>query len=847
MKTLGATLPKHELSYFLNSVLHAVPEEVVNETYNALVADRTLVRGVNEDDGQEEYRWLWYEEDPSKMPGDEEIVFQPLEEISKAVIESAKTTWQDRPSEEPTVEFRCRPKHGSSSDTQNNGYRTDGDQELLESRYALFMNNGEVKDLYNSVMTIEVKKFNNVQLRNDNVRKVTGNSAHIMSSDPRRRSRLGVTIEDTRMRFWYFSRAFNFVSESFNFISNPKPFIQFLLATSFASQEELGYDPTVERVLVDGVWHYDYLIVDDEGNDHWYRTVKSLDTQRAARLPGPGTRVFLVVPLDSNRQPTESNKTYVLKDYWLPSDSKGEQQVQQEIINRAHAVRKGDIADIKKHFMTIRHDWVVLIEDRTDDTTLHLHGNMPPTSHWNHALQEDEITSLTAPKEAGVNANPTGSLQTRGEQVAYDIPSRTGGFPERILQPRTHRRLLFEEVGQPLDEIEDQRILAQCLVDAFQGLKVFYDAEYVHRDISVGNLLRCEVEKGRYICKISDLEYARPHLEPMNESSPLHDFKIGTPAFMAVEVKANAYIFGLRTADVGGFKERSKRSQGSCSVNAPFYHHYLHDLEAIWWIMVHSLFNTVPDGESLSPKQLQDRLSRRDRLFPASLASHEAVREHFMNLPPHRAPELASLPVPYQDLALAMVSAVDILLQHYTLAQQKGITEHDSFEGAHDRLLPFFEQARDLGVAKMTRLRDVHPTNEATNAALPNRLPSLDVEMGQFGEQHTHPRPLKRSVSLAGNDEISVGGAYQPARKIRRVGTTTKEPGTAPEAGPSARTQGARASKGKGKEKQTRRLEKESSSSSWKPSAPSSGATSPLEGARRKLRSSTRRDANKNA
>ena len=43
------------------------------------------------------------------------------------------------------------------------------------------------------------------------------------------------------------------------------------------------------------------------------------------------------------------------------------------------------------------------------------------------------------------------------------------------------------------------------------GLKVFNAAGYVHRDISTGNLLLCETD-GVRVCKISDLEYARPHV-----------------------------------------------------------------------------------------------------------------------------------------------------------------------------------------------------------------------------------------------------------------------------------------------------------------------------------------------
>lgn len=61
-------------------------------------------------------------------------------------------------------------------------------------------------------------------------------------------------------------------------------------------------------------------------------------------------------------------------------------------------------------------------------------------------------------------------------------------------------------------------------VFALLGLKVLHDAEYVHRDVSTGNLLLCETEEG-LVCKISDLEYTHPQSTYLKEGEGAHDRK----------------------------------------------------------------------------------------------------------------------------------------------------------------------------------------------------------------------------------------------------------------------------------------------------------------------------------
>lgn len=69
----------------------------------------------------------------------------------------------------------------------------------------------------------------------------------------------------------------------------------------------------------------------------------------------------------------------------------------------------------------------------------------------------------------------------------------------------------------------DLCIFILLITNIYAGLKYMYSAGYVHRDLSTGNLLKCNGE-----CKITDLEYAKPYerIDPRSlEIAAEHGFK----------------------------------------------------------------------------------------------------------------------------------------------------------------------------------------------------------------------------------------------------------------------------------------------------------------------------------
>ncbi|KIY44538.1 hypothetical protein FISHEDRAFT_10536, partial [Fistulina hepatica ATCC 64428] len=177
-------------------------------------------------------------------------------------------------------------------------------------------------------------------------------AVHYMNNDPCRRFTFSVTIENTQMRLWYYSRSHSVVSTPFNFVEDTKSFIHFVLAFAFASPAALGYDPTVRRYYCDESRNFFYVfeIVQDEIK-HYFRTIDILSEYRAARVSGRGTRVFLVQRCSGFNDTEPFGDKAVLKDFWLDERALPEWTIQADIFHQLLSLVS--TGGYKKYFMTI--------------------------------------------------------------------------------------------------------------------------------------------------------------------------------------------------------------------------------------------------------------------------------------------------------------------------------------------------------------------------------------------------------------------------------------------------------------------------------------------------------------
>ncbi|KAF8585422.1 hypothetical protein K439DRAFT_1343472, partial [Ramaria rubella] len=101
-----------------------------------------------------------------------------------------------------------------------------------------------------------------------NAQKIIWSMRHVMCSDPCRRFTFGLTVENTQIRIWFACRAVVFLTTAFNFILDHDKVIRFFISCAYASLADLGWDPTVERIYVDGTVQYQFTVHNAQGDNH---------------------------------------------------------------------------------------------------------------------------------------------------------------------------------------------------------------------------------------------------------------------------------------------------------------------------------------------------------------------------------------------------------------------------------------------------------------------------------------------------------------------------------------------------------------------------------------------------
>ncbi|KAF9032716.1 hypothetical protein BDZ89DRAFT_1063357, partial [Hymenopellis radicata] len=482
----------------------------------------------------------------------EDSVSKGLEDIAETIhdhcVEWNKTK-QHPKLQKRTTRLICQPGHTTASGVRGGSMRTD-------ARFILLEEDGkgiDSKHVPTSAVAApaEFKTRLTAKLRVDNESKALGAIGHIFYADPCRRSVMAFTIEDHMMRFWYFSRSHIAVSAEFDYHANPRLFIHFVIFMTFASLEDLGYDPTVKRIHVG----------EDPEEIQYCFTVGDKVYQTIGVIHEMNLDIVTLVELGPGNVPIGGSK--VLKDVWLYFDAKPESDIYNEIFaalrqldedgnvpesERPPPLQPGSSLeeDAKNYFLTIVSDSVVTINGRPDE------AQEPPAGYSEFFYTEEE-------DKVAMRATVDGSKLKRADGTAY---------PHK---KRTHRRIVFEEVCHTLYEIFSYADFTKGLAQLVYGLEYMRLAGFVHGDISPGN---CLIYKGQ--TKISDLEYARPYAFPGHGAAPL----IGTPGFMAVEYQVGTHLFEPLPV-----LKRFRPGMSSPPKKAHWFKfNFLHDLESVLWI-----------------------------------------------------------------------------------------------------------------------------------------------------------------------------------------------------------------------------------------------------------------------
>ncbi|KAK0226339.1 hypothetical protein IW262DRAFT_1457573 [Armillaria fumosa] len=671
-------VPQVSLEYYERNIL---PSSIYRKNLAKITEALQENKVLKKFDDEEGLQWADFPNDPKDSGSSEDETFKYMATIAADIVNTAQEVIYGGP--KPTTVMECRPNEPSLSEARNGGFKSDGHYRLLQSRrpdyveHATSTTSIELPDLIKKSghklacdrpALEEYKKDDTPKDQNDDFEKLVGNASQTMYADPTRRFMFGTTIENRTARFWFFSRAILLVSEPFDFLKDYTHLIHYVLSLSFATPEELGYDMSVSRVAYplaenpsEHAIQYEYRI-----DGKTYRTVKCLSSFRASGLLSRATRVWTVCKIKEKGHPL-----CALKDVWIPSNAQTEHEIQQEIfdsIEKNHPEIGNGYRE--KYFMKILACEVVKTSQGcNDDMPVFVRG--PLEIMDNLALYTPETVNESRIMPGSTISTPTGASLANPD--ADNKPQ-----PPRPYNGRKHVRVVFADIGKPLSDIRQPRVVFKALSDAFKGLHHLYMGHYVHRDISSGNIILCDDGMG----KISDLEYAKRFLS----NGPVNDPKTGTPVYMAVEVQDAAYLF---------FNRNTLKNRASI----PFLHNYLHDVESLFWIGFHALFSTVP--AKYSKAQLALCLDQRilfNAFFPHRLEG-STQRCHFFIFDQRKDEAVKALPKEYKSVVEALLSIQDLLVEHYVEVENlKGFPQHEQFKEVYGteplgRLLASFEAA----------------------------------------------------------------------------------------------------------------------------------------------------------
>lgn len=214
---------------------------------------------------------------------------------------------------------------------------------------------------------------------------------------------------------------------------------------SLATEEELGYDMSVTRVLDQNKPQYN-IRVDSPFGPRVFRTKSVLADYSADRVVGRATRVWEVYEIHEGGG-GDPSQTLALKDSWV-------ERLRLREGDTYETVTKDTTSEEREYFLTPVCHGDVKLASGDLDTTLATRRGTPPSESFSVMERLHRSFSMHV-----VIGSPKRLLPHQPKPVVKARP-----FAERM-----HYRILFKEIGVPLFELRNLGDIWQALCDANEG------------------------------------------------------------------------------------------------------------------------------------------------------------------------------------------------------------------------------------------------------------------------------------------------------------------------------------------------------------------------------------------
>lgn len=361
----------------------------------------------------------------------------------------------------------------------------------------------------------------------------------VLAAQDTRRFVLGFTLCGSLMRVWEFDRLGGIASERFdiNKEDGALQFVTTILGFLRMNEELLGFDPTI-------VTSGDRQYIEIERNDVKERLVIDEVMQRARCVAGRATTCWKAHPEG------DPQTLLVIKDSWQYTDRDEEGELLRE------ATQKG-VAHVARYY----HHMTVRIRDAEDDIRQNVRRGLDITKATNHrpgvGMQSSSVTAAMAPRQG--RSTSAGEKRPSSETGSSLPPSKrccsTSSLKAGVgtQTNRVHRRVIIRDYGKPIYSASTHSKLLVALEHCIDGHQSLYKAGFLHRDISVNNLMINEEEQNPSLrAFLIDLDLA---IRTTRVESSGARGKTGTRAFMAIGA-----LLGEE-------------------------HSFMHDLESFFWVL----------------------------------------------------------------------------------------------------------------------------------------------------------------------------------------------------------------------------------------------------------------------
>jgi len=262
---------------------------------------------------------------------------------------------------------------------------------------------------------------------------------------------------------------------------DPRKFVTVLLSLVFATELEIGYDPTVYRILFENKIRYVYeLTPKDSSETLYFRTTKTIFNSRIACISGRKTQVWRAIQVTgADGLEGKGDKEVVLKDVWLDKDSPTEKENQDLIYESLQDIRKEKYEWLDEEYRKRIEDALEKIPDSLPFMRiLHDAKGVGCKERLKKAFPNRTILSSPVPQGSySKNVTPLTGQNEKSYSVAgtsHGAPATPdqGHRPRRQYKAKTQYRLVYAQVGYALHDAPSIDKAFQAINDVLTGNKI---------------------------------------------------------------------------------------------------------------------------------------------------------------------------------------------------------------------------------------------------------------------------------------------------------------------------------------------------------------------------------------